>query len=365
MIESKRLVNFFSKNKINNYVGVPDSVLKNFLTYLEKEKCNNIIACNEGSAVGIAIGQYLSSKKISLVYLQNSGLANAINPLISMAHQKVYSIPMILMIGWRGHDAKDEPQHNLKGLITKKLLKILNIDYCELTKIEDFKSIKKLIIKSKKKSTPVAILIKKKDVFKKETIKRINKNKILRNYVINQLLDKIDKNTKIISTTGYTSRELFQIRSSKNTNIGQDFYMVGGMGHATSVSIGVALNSKKQVICLDGDGSLIMHLGSLLTAGSSERKNFKHILLNNGSHESVGGQKIKTEKLNFKNIIKTFGYKKFFIVKNKAELGRYLPLLLKSRGPSFMQIQIKDGSLINLKRPKNFVEIKKKFVSNK
>ena len=365
MIDSKALVNLLSKNKIDNYVGVPDSILKNFLTYLDKKNYNNIIACNEGSAVGIAIGQYLSSKKVSLVYMQNSGIANAINPLISIAHPKVYSVPMILLIGWRGHDAKDEPQHNLKGLITKKLLKVLNIDYCELTEPEDFKSIKKLITKSKKQNTPVAILIKKTDVFKKEIIKRYNKNKILRSQVIEKLLEKIKKKTKIVSTTGYTSRELFQIRSNKKTTIGQDFYMVGGMGHATSVSTGVALNTKEQVICLDGDGSLIMHLGSLITAGSSNRKNFKHILLNNGAHESVGGQKIKTEQINFKSIVKTFGYKNFYIIKNKAELDKYLPIFLKSIGPSFMQIQIKDGSLKNLTRPKNFIQIKKRFIFNK
>ena len=363
MIKSSQLLNILKKNKIRNFVGVPDSVLKNFLNYLDKKKINNMIACNEGSAIGIAVGQHLSTKEMTLVYMQNSGLGNAINPLISIAHNKVYSIPMILLIGWRGHDQKDEPQHNLQGKITRNLLKLLNIKFCELKNKNDLKKINLLIKFSKKNSSPVAILVKKSNIFEKEKIIRENRNNLLRGFVIEELLKKITKNTKIISSTGYTSRELNQIRAIKKLNSGKDFYLVGGMGHTSSISTGVSQFSKGQVICLDGDGSLIMHLGSLINAGFSNKKNYKHILLNNGSHESVGGQKINTTKINFEKTVKSFGFKNFYYVTNKKSYFKHLRSFLKSSGPSFMQIQIKSKSLKNLGRPKNLIKIKENFLN--
>jgi phosphonopyruvate decarboxylase len=367
MIDVKNLFIFLKKNKINFFTGVPDSVLKNFIYILDfnKKKIKHIIAANEGSAVTLAAGNYLATKKTALVYMQNSGLGNAINPLISICHSKVYSIPLILMIGWRGCPKEnDEPQHQLKGKITPSILKLLNIKFSVLNNLKDFKKIKNLINYSKYKKRPVAFLIKSNTLYLDGDIEKDYNTKInlTREVVINELLKAIKKNTRIISTTGYTSRELFQIRRNKKYKNGKDFYMVGGMGYAPMISLGYSLSSRNQVICLDGDGSLIMHMGSLISTGLKSKSNFKHILLNNGSHESVGNQKIDTFKVNFKNISKSFGYKNYYLAKNNLSFNQNLKHFLKSKGPSFFEVHIRSKSIKNLSRPKNLIKIKENFI---
>ena len=368
MIDVNHLFFFLKKNKINFFTGVPDSILKNFSYILDihKKKITNIITANEGSAVALAAGNYLSTKKPALVYMQNSGLGNAVNPLISICHPKVYSVPMILMIGWRGStNENDEPQHLLKGKITKSILKLLNIKFLVLNDLKDVKKIKNLINYSKHKKTPVALLIKNRTLYLSNNYKKEIKSKyfLTRELIINELLKKIDKNTRIISTTGYTSRELFQIRKNKKYKNGKDFYMVGGMGHCSMTSLGYSLSSKNQVICLDGDGSLVMHMGSLISTGLKSKSNFKHILLNNGSHESVGSQKIDTKLINFKKIVLSFGYKKFYFAKNKSSFIKNLKLFLKSKGPSFYEVRIDEGIITNLGRPKDFIRLKNNFIN--
>ena len=267
MLQPEKLIDFFKKNRINFFCGVPDSVLKNFTNALDQDKkVKHIININEGSAVSMAAGYNLNTKKIPCVYMQNSGLGNAINPLISIAHKKVYSIPLLLLIGWRGAPGiNDEPQHNLKGKITPKLLNLLNIKYCVLKKNDDLKKLKKLLVYAKVNNCPVACLVKK-NTLKSNDLARIKKKKLnlKREEVIEELLKKINKKTKLIATTGFTSRELNQLRKQNKKNVGTDFYMVGGMGHSSMVSLGASLRSKHDIICLDGDGSFIMHLGSIL-----------------------------------------------------------------------------------------------------
>jgi phosphonopyruvate decarboxylase len=367
MIDAKDLFLFLKKNKIKFFTGVPDSILKNFIYILDsnKKKTEHIITANEGSAVALAAGNYLATKKPALVYMQNSGLGNAINPLISICHSKVYSIPLILMIGWRGSPKEnDEPQHQLKGKITPLILKLLNIKFSVLSSFKDLKKIKNLINYSKYKKRPVAVLIKNNILSLDGNLEKDNKSKnyLTREAVINALLNAIKKNTRIISTTGYTSRELFQIRKNKKYTNGKDFYMVGGMGHASMTSLGYSLSSKNQVICLDGDGSLIMHMGSLISTGLKSKSNFKHILLNNGSHESVGDQKIDTFKINFKNICKSFGYKNYYLAKNNLSFNKNLKYFLKSEGPSFFEVYIRSESIKNLSRPKDLIKIKENFI---
>lgn len=367
MVKLKDFFSIFKSKKIVNFYGVPDSLLKDFIEYLNNKKnLSNIISVNEGAAVSSAIGHYIASKKIACVYMQNSGLGNSINPLISIAHPKVYSIPMILIIGWRGApNEKDEPQHQVKGKITIKLLNLLNIKYLILDDFNYKKKVKSLIEFSKKKSSPVAILIKK-NIFEKEKIKnkiQINKNyNLTRKNFIKNLLKAVNKKDLIISTTGYTSRELYQIRKETNIKAGKDFYMVGGMGHSSSVSLGASLSSKKRVICLDGDGSILMHFGALHTASNYKKKNLKIILLNNNSHESVGGQRTYSEKINFDKIIKGFGFKSYVKIKDKKNLYQKISNFLNSSNSSFMEVQIKQSSIKNLERPKNLINLKKKFM---
>ena len=172
------------------------------------------------------------------------------------------------------------------------------------------------------------------------------------------------KKTKIIATTGFTSRELNQIRNNKKKKNGQDFYMVGGMGHAGMVSLGVSLRTRKNVICLDGDGSLLMHLGSIISIAKIGEDNFKHILFNNFSHESVGGQTTNINKLNIDKLVISAGYKKYFVIKSKSQVRNILSKFLKSKGPSFLEVKIKTGTLVDLKRPKKLLDIKKYFMDN-
>jgi|MDTB01.2.fsa_nt_gb phosphonopyruvate decarboxylase len=368
MIHSLNFLRFLKSKKVNFFTGVPDSLLKDFLKELSiynKSDRNNIIASNEGSAVSIGIGHYLATKNIPCVYMQNSGLGNAINPLSSIAHQDVYSIPLLLLIGWRGGPSiKDEPQHLVKGKITLKLLNLLKIKYVILNdKTKNFNQISKLISYSKKNSKPIALVVEK-NTFKKNKYK--SSKKIISDYpfryqIIETLLKKIKKNTKLISTTGYTSREVNQIRTDKNITRGEDFYLVGGMGHASSVSLGVSLKTKKKVICIDGDGSFIMHLGSLTTTGYFKNKNLLHIMFNNKSHESVGGQKVFSDNINYRNLVLSLGYKNYFLIKNKLEFEKKILHYLNLKGPTFINIKIKPGSLINLKRPTNLKKIKVTF----
>ncbi len=370
MIYVDEFFKFLLKKKITFFTGVPDSVLKPFLSRISKlKKKNHVEAFNEGSAVSLAIGYNLATKKIPCVYFQNSGLGNAINPLISIAHPKVYSVPLLLLIGWRGspYIKRDEPQHNEKGKITRELLKLLGIKFLIIRSKKNFSKISKLLDTAKKYNKPVALLIEK-NIFKsKENKKKINiLNKgIKREIAIKELLKKIDKNTKIVSTTGYTSRELFQIRKNENIKLGKDFYMVGGMGHSLMVSLGLSINKNIEVICLDGDGALLMHLGSIRTSGIFGKKNLKHIVFNNYCHESVGGQRTFSEDLSFTKIAKNLGYKSIFKIQRKLDLKKNLSKFLISKGPSMLEIIIDVGTINDLKRPDDFIKIKNNFINNK
>ena len=370
MIFAEELIKLLEASKVSFYTGVPDSILKPLSKIINKKnKKKHIVAVNEGSAVSIGIGYHLSTKKIPCIYFQNSGLGNAINPLVSIAHKNVYSIPLFLMIGWRGYpNSNDEEQHNTKGKITPDILKLLNIRYVELSKKGDLKKLSKLIKFSKKNNVPVACLVKKNNLILKSDIKKINNKSffnISRVEFIKKLLDSINKNTKIVSTTGYTSRELDQINRKSKNPWNNFFYMVGGMGHAGAVSLGLSMFENKEIICLDGDGSILMHLGSLRTNGFFGKKNFKHIILNNNSHESVGGTETTAKTINFKFLAKSMGYKKYFIIKKNSDIKIILPQFLKSKGPSLMNVLIKEGTIKDLSRPKNFKKIKKKFIGNK
>ncbi len=365
MIKVNSLINLLKKNNSDFFSGVPDSVLKELSVSLQyKDKKNHIIATNEGSAVSLGIGHYLSTKKVPCIYMQNSGLSNALNPLISIAHKRVYSIPLILIIGWRGSPRiKDEPQHNVKGEITENILKLLNIKYTILRSNKDLNKFDEQIKMAKKKSSIVACLIeqgtltniKKED--KKKDFYNLNKEVFLKT-----LLLTLKKNVKIISSTGFNSRELMYLRNKFKIINGEDFYMVGGMGHTTSVALGYSLSSKNDVICIDGDGSLLMHLGSIKTAGTFANKNFKYILLNNNSHNSVGNQSTYANNINFEKFSKSLGFKKFYTIKNEFNLKKKIKTFLSEKKLSFLEIKISNSKIKKLPRPSDLIKIKKIFM---
>lgn len=366
MIDVNKLFKFIENKKINFFSGVPDSILKNTKSYLEKKnKHQHIITANEGSAVSSCIGYFLATGKIGCAYMQNSGLSNAINPLISIAHQKVYSIPLFLLIGWRGAPGiKDEPQHLVKGSITIQILKLLKIKYLILESEKDFRKLNKLIKFSRKNNSIVACLIKKNvlDLKNKSNKSNYKFYGIKREFFLKSLLANIKSFTNIISTTGYTSRELHQLRKKYYLKKGKDFYMVGGMGHSSMVALGVSLQTSKDTICLDGDGSMIMHMGSIANIGTYAKKNYKHILLNNFSHESVGGQRTFSENLNFEEISNGAGYKKYFYLDKEKNIKKILKKFLISSGPCFLEVKIKTGAMKNLSRPSDLIKIKKSFM---
>tara|TARA_B100001027_G_scaffold41997_2_gene26940 strand:- start:7751 stop:8881 length:1131 start_codon:yes stop_codon:yes gene_type:complete len=368
MIEPSSFYNELKKEEIDFFVGVPDSLLKNFCSFVDDniEKDNHIIAANEGNAISIASGYHLATKKIPVVYMQNSGLGNCINPLTSLADKEVYSIPMLLIIGWRGEPGKkDEPQHLKQGRITREQLKILDIDYFVIDENTDEKScLEKVIKRINKNSSPVAILVRE-NTFKKYKLKNKQKTiyKLKREEAIEEIINLSNDSDIFISTTGKTSRELYEIRKNKG-DAQKDFLTVGSMGHVSSIALGVAIGLKKQrVICLDGDGSLIMHLGSLPIIGAISPKNLIHVILNNCAHESVGGQPTVANEIDFEKLSSALNYKNFFQSSNVKQINDCWSQLIDSEGPSLFLINIKSSSRKDLGRPESSpIENKESFM---
>ena len=284
-IDPKFFLDFFLDEGINFFTGVPDSLLKNFTNCIFNniENQNNIIAPNEGSAVGLAIGSFIASQKIPLVYMQNSGLGNAINPLVSLVDTNVMSIPMILLIGWRGEvddrgkQIKDEPQHITQGKITLDLLNVLKIPYMVISEDINYSNLKYLIKESRNKSKPIALVVRK-NIFQEYNLSQIKSKELMtREEAINLIVKVTSPNSIIVATTGMTSRELYEIRDLRQENHDMDFLTVGGMGHASSIAISIAkCKPSSKVLCLDGDGALIMHMGILPYLG--RQKNLIHLL---------------------------------------------------------------------------------------
>ena len=365
MIKVSSLINLLKKNNSNFYTGVPDSVLKELSYALQRKgKKNHLIATSEGSAVSLGIGHYLSTKKIPCVYMQNSGLSNAINPLISIAHEKVYSIPLILIIGWRGSPKiKDEPQHNVKGKITESILRLLNIKYTIIRSSNDLKKFDKQIKIAKKKNTIVACLIEQGTLEKKiNLVKKKNFYTLDKELFLKTLLQTLEKDAKIVSSTGYNSRDLMYVKDKYKIKNSNNFYMVGGMGHTSSVALGYSLFSKKKTICIDGDGSFLMHLGSIKTAGTFANKNFKYILLNNNSHDSVGGQNTYTNDIDFKKLSKSLGFEKFYSIKGDRNLKKNIQNFLNGNSLGFLEVKVSNSKIKKLPRPTDLIKIKKLFM---
>ncbi len=370
MINSKEFIKQLKKNNINFFTGVPDSLFSNMCNSLSRfEKNNHELSSNEGSSVGMAIGYYLATQKIPLVYLQNSGLGNIINPLISLADKKVFNIPIFFLIGWRGEilkknkQIKDEPQHRTQGLITPDLLKLLNIKFKILSKKSNFKKdIAYLSKYAKKRNRIVALLIRKESFEKKDFNRKITlKNYLSREKALFEVCKYLPKNIPKISTTGMLSRELNEINIKNKTN-DSTFMCIGGMGHAISIATGLAkFKRKKKILCLDGDGSALMHLGA--QASSAKKGNLIHIVFNNFAHDSVDGDRPPTENINFYKLASEMGYSKSFIAKTKKEIKSKIKFSLKSKKSVFIEIICTRGHRKNLTRPeKNTIYYKKKFM---
>lgn len=344
---------------ISFFSGVPDSLLQDICAYITdcSEPCAHIIAANEGGAVGLAIGHYLATGKPGLVYMQNSGQGNAVNPLMSLADPDIYGIPMVLMIGWRGEPGhKDEPQHVKQGKITLTLLETLGIPYAILPDEESAAAAvlaeQASLAMSKKQPTAVVI---EKGTFAPYTLKNRLRNDytLSREDAIGCVAEAVENDAVVVSTTGKASRELYEYRDRCGTGHKKDFLTVGGMGHASQIALGIALAKKERAVyCMDGDGAALMHLGGLGIIASQNPGNFKHILLNNGVHDSVGGQPTIGFALDFCAVAKAMGYRKTFIATSRKELESLLPGFMKEPGPVFMELRVSAGARDDLSRPK-------------
>ncbi len=362
MINPEVFWNGFKSCGIDFATGVPDSLLKDFCGFLDKSlpKNKHIISANEGAAIALASGHYLSTKMPALVYMQNSGLGNAINPLLSLADEEVYSIPMIVVIGWRGENGvRDEPQHKKQGEVTTSLLDAMKIKYRIIDKNDSnpLEICKNAFHESLNGSAPFVLLVRKgtfEKINKIEKEIKIKSNLLNREGTIKKILENTSKNTIVVSTTGHISRELYEIRKRLIDDDGIDFLTVGSMGHSSQIAIGIAINKPDfNVLCIDGDGALIMHMGSMAINGSLKLNNFRHILLNNGAHGSVGGQPTVGFQTNFVKIAAACNYKNIFgPVENIDNLVSDLYNFNNKAGPNFMEIYVDKKAREDLGRPK-------------
>ena len=360
MIEAKFFYDKLVELGVGFFTGVPDSLLKEFCAYItdNTEKKNHIIAVNEGTAIALACGYHLSTEKIALVYMQNSGIGNAINPLLSLADNEVYSIPLLLVIGWRGEPGiHDEPQHIKQGKITCQFLETMGIPYAILKKTEEgvkhqLESCFKTIDKTK---SPYALVVQK-DTFTSYALQKNESHdaEMTREEAIEKIVSVLDG--VIVSTTGMISRELYELREKRKNmqpaglNHERDFLTVGSMGHASSIALSVAIQKPElQVTCLDGDGAALMHMGAIAAIGAQKPKNLCHIVLNNGAHDSVGGQPTIAPFIDLPSVARACGYINVYKVNTKEELENVL--IKKIEGLSFIEVKVKKGARKDLGRP--------------
>lgn len=367
MIKPELFYNELKANGTDFFTGVPDSLLKNFCAYTTDNtpENNHIIAANEGCATGLAAGYHFATGKIPLIYMQNSGMGNTVNPLLSLIDPDVYSVPAVLVIGWRGEPGvHDEPQHVKQGKVTLALLDAMQIPYLILT--DDEKELKDQMKKCfdyvKTNNAPFAFVVKKGtfDSYKlKNDIPVVAQ--MSREDAIEQIILSSDSKAAFISTTGMASRELFELRVKHNMSHESDFLTVGSMGHASQIALAIAMQKpNRNVYCLDGDGASIMQMGGMATVGTRKANNFTHIVLNNGAHDSVGGQPTVGLKINLCSIAKACGYEHVVSVSTADELKKVLQDSDTKNKLSFIEVKIHKGARADLGRPTSTPQENKK-----
>lgn len=335
------------------YSGVPDSLLKNLCAYITDTvpPKDNIIAVNEGCAVGMASGYHIATGKIPVVYMQNSGLGNATNPLLSLADEDVYNIPMVLIIGWRGEPGvHDEPQHVKQGKVTCELLETMGIPYVVLSDEEEGCREQIAVCREHltKKGSPFAFVVRK-NTFSEYKLPPVDDgNAMSREQAIEIIADSMG-DSLFVSTTGMASRELYEIRERKGQGHGSDFLTVGCMGHASQIALGIALNTDRKVVCIDGDGAVLMHMGGMATIAVQKPGNYVHIMINNGVHDSVGGQPTVSRDIDVIGIARSVGYRKVLSVSDEKGLR---DALSQKEGPLFIEVMVHRGARADLGRPK-------------
>lgn len=338
------------------FTGVPDSLLKNLCAYVtdNMDDKGHIIAANEGCAMGLAAGYHLATGKIPLVYMQNSGMGNTINPLLSLADDDVYGIPVLLIIGWRGEPGvHDEPQHVKQGKVTCTLLDAMGIPYEVLPDDEDscIPVFDRCFDHLLNNSSPYALVVRK-NTFDKYNMSSRDETSypMSRERAIEIISSKMPEDTLFVSTTGMASRELYEIRDRRGQDHSYDFLTVGSMGHSSQIALGLAMNVPDRTICcIDGDGAVLMHTGGMSTIGTIAPPNLVHVMINNGVHDSVGGQPLVSREVDIDAVARAMGYKTVVTVDSEESLE---DALMNRDGTTFIQVMVHKGNRDDLGRPK-------------
>lgn len=360
MLSPRAVFEFLGAQGIRFFAGTPDSLLKDFCAYVTDHATpsRHVITANEGNAIALAAGHFLGTGEPALVYMQNSGLGNAVNPLLSLADAEVYGIPMVLMIGWRGEPGvKDEPQHVKQGRVMTGMLDAMEIPWFVLDAgTESPESVLgEALAVTRKNMAPVAVLIRKGAFETYKLSKTLSTNFALdREAAIRGIVDILGREDVVVSTTGMASRELYEYRAARGDGHGNDFLTVGAMGHTASIALGLALaRPDRRVICLDGDGSVIMHMGALGVIGRSGCPNLLHIVINNGAHDSVGGQPTVGLEVDLVQIALACGYRQARRVETIDGIHDAFRGLGDAPGPAFLEVRVNKGSRPDLGRPKS------------
>ena len=357
MIQLKPFIQALEERGVSFFTGVPDSLLKAFCAYVSENipPERHVTAANEGGAVALATGHYLATGRPALVYMQNSGQGNAVNPLLSLADPDVYAIPMLMLVGWRGEPGvKDEPQHVKQGRVTQAIFDAMDIP-CRILPAETDEAVavvKEILDTTIRENRPVALLVQA-DSFEFHTrIAEPCAYTLKREDAIAAVVSCLPNHAVIVSTTGHISRELYEWRESTGQGHDHDFLTVGSMGHASQIAMGIALNRPEHpVVCLDGDGAVLMHMGALAIAGTTGLSNFHHVLLNNGVHDSVGGQKTAGFDVDFLQIAQACAYRTVARADNAECIQTVFRQMLTQQGPAFLEIRVAPGARKNLGRP--------------
>ena len=341
------------------YTGVPDSQLKALCNYLMFtygiDPHHHIIAANEGNCTALAAGYHLATGKVPVVYMQNSGEGNIINPVASLLNDKVYAIPVVFIVGWRGEPGiHDEPQHIYQGEVTVKLLEDMDIQPFIIGKETTDEEVKAAMEEFRDilaTGKDVAFVIRKGALTDAPEVEYKNENHMIREEIIQHIV-KASGEDPIISTTGKASRELFETRVANGQSHKYDFLTVGSMGHSSSIALGVAINKPKQRIwCVDGDGAVLMHMGSMAVLGSNKPKNLIHVVINNGAHETVGGMPTVAGNIDLVKIALACGYPNAVCVDNFDDLDKELEAAKSRNELCLIEVKCSIGARENLGRP--------------
>ena len=341
------------------YTGVPDSQLKALCNYLMArygiDPKHHLIAANEGNCAALAAGYHLATGKVPVVYMQNSGEGNIINPVASLLNDKVYAIPTVFIIGWRGEPGiHDEPQHIYQGQVTLKLLEDMDIaafvidkettEQALAARMEEFREILAA-------GKDVAFVVRKGALTDAPRVEYRNENVMLREQIIRHVVQ-LSGEDPIVSTTGKASRELFETRVANGQSHQYDFLTVGSMGHSSSIALGVAIQKPEQRIwCVDGDGAVLMHMGAMALIGTNRPKNLIHVVINNGAHETVGGMPTVADRIDLVAIARACGYPYAVCAHNFDELDRELTAARNRKALSFIEVPCAIGAREDLGRP--------------